>query len=1052
MDLLPPSTSENIPLRSGARFTVRSANSPSYNFTRRPGVRNKLTAGNVEGTSGTNKKEDMGVVNQTQLNQNGTSERKHPENETDVGTPALDNQGRTEGRGCSLPSTNMSLDWRSGARSPPRSTRPCETKLFGKREAGGFEEQRTKIQNNMSRTLTSLKGFNSADPSYIENNCSVKQGYFLDRVSKVKSLPIRFKTESGPDLRFTDSLLGPQGEQSIQERIQLFESAGEMTAGETFPRRFSSGEDYSPVRKTLPSIWAQKETNPTRSETLSSSKSVKLKERSAGTQRQGQFSSKYLEDDRWVRDAMVMGTKSLDRVRSRNTVAARIQSARTAAGMAESQAFVGDTLSIFQQRRASINQEESRENMAERIKVQESNKERYEKTKQQTELKIGITEGDVLDTNPRKGSLQSPERNKLPEIPSVPSSASVRNKISQFEALTQKATSQVHIPRRTFSVPAKLNKAQEGEKRNGFAKYVDEGSNKWAMKTYESIEKTKRLGLERSLSVDEVGIRFDKSETDGSNFLDKSKNYFSKDLGKYSSLKKTLHIPLNEGAQRRSRLFCFDETDFVKHSSPKDSNMKDMTTNTVTSDMHPRPQCEISSPVSDDDKTPTNTPLNTSPFLSPVKEPEDIFVVAGNTVTGQEDKTKNTDSTLLPSTTLFQNSKTDIFITHTKKTEDKDSPHLPPDTSSHNNLSDVFYPDVKPELQKGRKQLLDLNEWIARINPEFKSWNEYMGEYEDDDERTQKDDDSNYDSDSGDSSMTITSNMSQSEHKSFSLSFSDLCNFSGAHYESVEGDDRQLGDRRSASLSSDVSGFSCVSLLPTEELDKLVEDVKNLGDEALQDYNDVQVVVLHKEVGAGLGFSLAGGVDQNKPITVHKVFDSGVAAQEGSIMEGDHVLSINGTALSESAHWEALRTLRKAKAQETVVVVLRKGDLSGASKVGVQENYDTETRTQYETGQRVCVQLQKNSRDLGFSLQGGVGSSEGNRPLTVQKIFQGGPVDKVFPGDEILEIQGISVVGMRRLEVWTFIKTLASGPVEVELRRPDASPGVQFRECRSTRN
>ncbi|MEQ2179238.1 hypothetical protein GOODEAATRI_022562 [Goodea atripinnis] len=62
----------------------------------------------------------------------------------------------------------------------------------------------------------------------------------------------------------------------------------------------------------------------------------------------------------------------------------------------------------------------------------------------------------------------------------------------------------------------------------------------------------------------------------------------------------------------------------------------------------------------------------------------------------------------------------------------------------------------------------------------------------------------------------------------------DLCNFSGADYESVEGDDRQLGGRRSASLSSDVSGFSCVSLLPTEELDKLVEDVKNLGDEALQ--------------------------------------------------------------------------------------------------------------------------------------------------------------------------------------------------------------------------
>lgn len=41
----------------------------------------------------------------------------------------------------------------------------------------------------------------------------------------------------------------------------------------------------------------------------------------------------------------------------------------------------------------------------------------------------------------------------------------------------------------------------------------------------------------------------------------------------------------------------------------------------------------------------------------------------------------------------------------------------------------------------------------------------------------------------------------------------------------------------------------------------------------LKDYDDVQVVVLHKEVGVGLGFSLAGGVDQNKPVTVRKIFN-----------------------------------------------------------------------------------------------------------------------------------------------------------------------------------
>lgn len=41
------------------------------------------------------------------------------------------------------------------------------------------------------------------------------------------------------------------------------------------------------------------------------------------------------------------------------------------------------------------------------------------------------------------------------------------------------------------------------------------------------------------------------------------------------------------------------------------------------------------------------------------------------------------------------------------------------------------------------------------------------------------------------------------------------------------------------------------------------------------------------------------------------------------------------------------------------------------------------------TGSRVRVILNKSSSDLGFSLEGGVGSSSGDKPLTVQKIFRG---------------------------------------------------------------
>lgn len=48
----------------------------------------------------------------------------------------------------------------------------------------------------------------------------------------------------------------------------------------------------------------------------------------------------------------------------------------------------------------------------------------------------------------------------------------------------------------------------------------------------------------------------------------------------------------------------------------------------------------------------------------------------------------------------------------------------------------------------------------------------------------------------------------------------------------------------------------------------------------------------------------------------------------------------------------------------------------------------------------------------------------------------GGPDDKVYPGDEVLEIEGVSMMGMRRLEAWTLIRSLPPGPVDVVLCRP----------------
>uniref|UniRef100_A0AAZ3RMA0 Uncharacterized protein n=3 Tax=Oncorhynchus tshawytscha TaxID=74940 RepID=A0AAZ3RMA0_ONCTS len=83
---------------------------------------------------------------------------------------------------------------------------------------------------------------------------------------------------------------------------------------------------------------------------------------------------------------------------------------------------------------------------------------------------------DVFEANtPQRITLQNTENTKLPGKLVVPSAASVRNKIHQFEALTQ--TSQVPVPnylkpRRAFSVPEQLGESGEGVRKSGLDRQV----------------------------------------------------------------------------------------------------------------------------------------------------------------------------------------------------------------------------------------------------------------------------------------------------------------------------------------------------------------------------------------------------------------------------------------------------------------------------------------------------------------------------------------------------------------------------------------------------
>ncbi|XP_061613924.1 pro-interleukin-16 isoform X5 [Phyllopteryx taeniolatus] len=226
---------------------------------------------------------------------------------------------------------------------------------------------------------------------------------------------------------------------------------------------------------------------------------------------------------------------------------------------------------------------------------------------------------------------------------------------------------------------------------------------------------------------------------------------------------------------------------------------------------------------------------------------------------------------------------------------------------------------------------------------------------------------------------------------------------------------------------------SVISAIPSAEVQMMIKEVRALDEDSLKQLQDIHVVILHKEAGAGLGFSIAGGCDrENKALTVHKVFPSGLATQEGTIQKGDEVLSINGQALRGVTHADASAVLRQARALELAVVVVCKRSEERREGRSEESNFGME-----EPGTLISVELKKAAGGFGFTLEGGKGSIHGDRPLFINRIFKGGAAEQcnLQCGDEVLQVQGTNFQDMTRFEAWNMIKVLPDASITVDIRR-----------------
>ncbi|XP_029354230.1 pro-interleukin-16 isoform X2 [Echeneis naucrates] len=228
---------------------------------------------------------------------------------------------------------------------------------------------------------------------------------------------------------------------------------------------------------------------------------------------------------------------------------------------------------------------------------------------------------------------------------------------------------------------------------------------------------------------------------------------------------------------------------------------------------------------------------------------------------------------------------------------------------------------------------------------------------------------------------------------------------------------------------------SVISAIPSEEIKRMIQEVTTLDEDTLKQLVDIHVVILHKEEGTGLGFSIAGGSDlESKALTVHKVFPSGLAAQEGTIQKGDEVLSINGKTLRGVTHADATAALRQARNLKLAVVVICKA-IEDEQREGGSCKSDEPNPAVEEQG--AVVTLKKEAGGMGFTLEGGKGSMHGDKPLIISRIFTGGAAEQIGLqcGDELLQVQGVSLQDMTRFEAWNMIKALPDGLITLVIRK-----------------
>ncbi|XP_033275875.1 protein scribble homolog isoform X15 [Orcinus orca] len=217
----------------------------------------------------------------------------------------------------------------------------------------------------------------------------------------------------------------------------------------------------------------------------------------------------------------------------------------------------------------------------------------------------------------------------------------------------------------------------------------------------------------------------------------------------------------------------------------------------------------------------------------------------------------------------------------------------------------------------------------------------------------------------------------------------------------------------------------------------------------------------------GLGISIAGGKGStpykgdDEGIFISRVSEEGPAAQAG-VRVGDKLLEVNGVALQDAEHQQAVEALRGAGT--TVHVRLWRERMvepeNAVTVTPLRPEDDYNPRERWGGGlrprprqpeppgplrQRRVACLVRSDKGLGFSIAGGKGSTPyraGDPGIFISRIAEGGAAHRAGTlqvGDRVLSIDGVDVTEARHDHAVSLL-TAASPTIALLLEREAGGP------------